>query len=115
MNDRRKKLPARRLGAFIGTNQVLELVGIFSAYFSCLGWTFPIEAMQKGQDPAELSKVFRKRKVFPRLQKGEVRFINEKNPSRIYFDWESKRYEIGNGLNEPEIEWLYSQLSSWSN
>lgn len=63
---------------------------------------------------AHWSKFLQKRKVFPRIQKGAVRFVHEMNPSRIYFDWESKRYEIGSGLAEPEIDWIYSQLASWS-
>lgn len=55
---------------------------------------------------------FQKRKVFSNLQRSQIKFVHEKNPSRIYFDWESKRYEVGSGLSEPDIDWLYSKLSN---
>jgi hypothetical protein len=54
------------------------------------------------------------RMTFQRLQRGQVKFIHEKNPSRIYFDWDSERFEIGRPLSEPERDWLYSQLTLYS-
>jgi hypothetical protein len=66
-------------------------------------------------DPtAQWKKLFQKRKVFPNLLRGELKFVHDQNPSRLYFDWESNRYEIGTGLSEPDIDWLYSQVSGWS-
>jgi hypothetical protein len=32
----------------------------------------------------------------------------------VYFDFESERYDIGEGLSEPDIDWLYTRLDSWS-
>jgi len=57
--------------------------------------------------------LFRKRKIFPMLRKNEIQFIYEKNPSRVYFDFESTRYEIGAQLSEPDIDWLHAQLRAW--
>ncbi len=60
-------------------------------------------------------KCFRQRIIHTGVKKRKGLFNLEKNPSRIYFDLNSDRIELGNGLREPEIEWLYLQISNWSN
>ncbi len=58
------------------------------------------------------AKIFERRKVIE-LARSEVKFVHEKNPSRVYFDRLSERFDIGFGLSEPDIDFLYFVLIQW--
>ena len=113
--------------------------GIFASYFAYLilkpqkpesitfnlndldydsGTTTPVGYMfnmRYQMNPFQFWKdAFRKRFQIKGMKRGELEFILEKNPSRIYFDKELQRIEIGSTLTEPEIEWLHTQLEPWS-
>lgn len=60
------------------------------------------------------SAIFKKRIRLTEISSDMVKFVHEKNPSRIYFDVNFNRIIIGTTLSEPEIDWLYAQLEDWS-
>ena len=60
------------------------------------------------------SAIFKKRIRMNEVSRDTVKFVHEKNPSRIYFDVNFNRIIIGSDLSEPEIDWLYSQLEGWT-
>lgn len=80
------------------------------------GNAFPFDLMAQSQYKpmpfikALLNKSYRK----DNIMRGELEINFESNPSRVYFDDNLQRIEIGKKLSEPEIEWLYEQIKSWS-
>jgi hypothetical protein len=83
------------------------------------GTTTPIAIMMGFKNmfnpfPA-MARIFQKRTLITGLNKIDVKFVLEKNPSRVYFDKDCQRIEIGKNLSEPEIECLHKHLQSWSN
>ena len=60
------------------------------------------------------SRVFKKRLKLESVSRGQIIFVHEKNPSRIYFDKGAQRIIVGEDLSEPEIDWLYAELAAWS-
>ena len=58
-------------------------------------------------------ETFKKRFVITGVRRGQLTFVLETNPSRLYFDQGAQRIELGSGLSEPEREWLFKQLEPW--
>lgn len=57
---------------------------------------------------------FQRRRIFSRLEKENIKFIFEKAPSRIHFTIDKKRYYVGIGLPQSDIDWLQAKLGDWS-
>ena len=62
--------------------------------------------------PMEFFRKFYKRKKLQNLNLTDTDIRMDSNPSRLYFDHNSERIEIGRFLAEPEVEWLYQYVQN---
>lgn len=55
----------------------------------------------------------RRKQTFAKREVGEIRLDRVGERQRLSFDCGAKRIEVGEFLEEPEREWLYTALKSW--
>lgn len=75
-----------------------------------LAWSFPGSA--KRVNPLDMFKL-RRRQTFAKKDVGEIRLDRVGERQRLSFDYDASRIEVGEFLEEPEREWLFSALKSW--
>jgi hypothetical protein len=54
----------------------------------------------------------KKLKIFEKALMTNIKLERTEEGQRLSFDYESKRIEVGKGLEEPEREWLFEKLKS---